>query len=208
MTDIKTKYKIVFGVLGTILLGALGSGLWNAILGPLLSLSANFFLTVFSLGIKAIKNNIYMDIAKGLHEQASLSWLMTFSCFMVALPITFVVISFFVIPYSKRWKEKIEQADNKQNELKKIVTILSCLLLFCTSSFLIEAIFVSYKISAVAHFQQSIAIVSPYIDTQNEEELFSKFAQIKSNVDYDSLISELDEIAIKNGKKLPVFDSW
>ena len=208
MTDIKTKYKIVFGVFGTILLGALGSGLWNAILGPFLSLSSSFFLTSFSFGIKAIKNIIYIDIAKGLHEQASLSWLQTFSCFMVALPIVIVVSTFFVIPSIKRWKEKIEQADNKQIELKKIITILSCFMLFCSSSFLIEAIFISYKISAVTHFHQSIAIVSPYIDTQNEKELISKFAQIKSNVDYDNLISELNKIAIKNGKKLPVFNSW
>ena len=64
---LESKKKILI----TILLGAVGSGVWQYIIEPSFSSGINIFLNIVTLGMEEFKNNIYMEIAKGFHEESS-----------------------------------------------------------------------------------------------------------------------------------------
>lgn len=73
--------KIWFWV-GTLVVGALGSGLWSLIEAPFWKI-ANWFLTATTLGIQSIRDNVYARAALGLHELPSLYLFMMLSILMV-----------------------------------------------------------------------------------------------------------------------------
>lgn len=66
------KVKLIIGILGTIILGAIGSGLWDLALEPALTWCGRTFFTIATLGLSQLRNEIYIDIAKGFHEALSI----------------------------------------------------------------------------------------------------------------------------------------
>jgi hypothetical protein len=63
--------KIALGLLGTILLGALGSGLWDLALKPGGRWLNEVFLTAVTLGSDYLKDQVYAEAARGYHEAAA-----------------------------------------------------------------------------------------------------------------------------------------
>ena len=63
-----TRSKVVLAIVGTILLGALGSGFWEYILEPILQGARDFVLDVASLGMATFKGQLYKEIAMGKPE--------------------------------------------------------------------------------------------------------------------------------------------
>jgi hypothetical protein len=61
--------KITAGVVATIILGALGSGLWETALRPSGSWIWRGILTAATLGSQSIKNQVYVEAAKGSTQQ-------------------------------------------------------------------------------------------------------------------------------------------
>ena len=57
--------KIILGVIGTILIGAIGSGVWERFLSPLIDSTASRLASLFSLVSKSYANSLYSDIGKG-----------------------------------------------------------------------------------------------------------------------------------------------
>ena len=55
--------KTVASILGAIVLGALGSALWDLV-KPLLGWAANAVLSVSTLGLDSLRNSIYADAAR------------------------------------------------------------------------------------------------------------------------------------------------
>ena len=64
-------WKKVVGLLGVIVLGAIGSGVWDIIGRPSLGSLQRVILTIASLGVKALKDTTYLEIAKGFTEATS-----------------------------------------------------------------------------------------------------------------------------------------
>ena len=71
-----------------------------------------------------------------------------------------------------------------------------------------QAIGAAYANRAIAHYHQSLAIVSPHLDAASEEVSRSRFAQIQSSEDYAAVIDELERVAEDNGLELPDFTIW
>ena len=55
--------KGTLGVLGAVLIGALGSGVWQSLLGPALHFGTRWLLDITSLGLTSYKNRVYQQIA-------------------------------------------------------------------------------------------------------------------------------------------------
>src|SRR5271167_1724021 len=64
--------KVVFGIFATVLLGAFGSGLWEIALRPVGLWLGKAILTGATLGSAVVKDRIYVEAAKGLHEANAL----------------------------------------------------------------------------------------------------------------------------------------
>lgn len=73
------------GLTATILLGALGSGLWELALKPLGRWLGKSLLTVATLGSNSVRDDIYREAAKGIHEASSLQlfWLVVLSMSLI-----------------------------------------------------------------------------------------------------------------------------
>jgi hypothetical protein len=66
----------------------------------------------------------------------------------------------------------------------------------------------TYVNSAVIHYQQALRISSPYLSDSEHRETESRFAQIASRADYISVVGGLEDIAKKNGQRVPEFYPW
>lgn len=76
--------KFVLGTIGAVVIGAIGSGVWEYIFQPALRSGSNILLEVATLGIESFKNDLYRDVAKGYREQASYSLLLSFTSLLIS----------------------------------------------------------------------------------------------------------------------------
>ncbi|SDH05965.1 hypothetical protein [Nitrosomonas sp. Nm132] len=65
--------KAIFGVILALLVGGLGNGVWEYVLKPVFTWSLAGILNIATLGVHAFKDDLYREIAKGFHEESSLS---------------------------------------------------------------------------------------------------------------------------------------
>src|SRR3984893_5979771 len=89
--------KWALGITGTILLGALGSGVWQSVLGPGIHASTRWALDLASLGLKSFKDSIYLQVAAD--DQARIAartlFLVTFLQQFVIIATTLVTLFFY-----------------------------------------------------------------------------------------------------------------
>lgn len=67
------KKKAILGVIGALIIGGLGNGVWEYVLQPAFTWSLTGILNIATLGIETFKDALYREIAKGFHEEPSLS---------------------------------------------------------------------------------------------------------------------------------------
>lgn len=66
----------------------------------------------------------------------------------------------------------------------------------------------NYINTAIAHFEQSLAIVSPYAMQEELLMLRSRFAQVTNRDDFVAVLSEIDRIGDRSGLELAGFEAW
>lgn len=200
------KYlKVVLGVIGAIFLGAIGSGVWENLLSPLMGVCTELAINIITLGKESFLNSIYEDIAKGFSERYSIELYYT---------VWFLVFSFFLgyfraDKFSLKKKAKNLSDDEKEkyaNRDKKFTNYLLFFLVLILFSLIIQGSVDRYKNRAIIYIEQSIRICSPYLSQKEINHLFSQFASIKTKEDYIALDENLRDIAGKNDKELPDFE--
>ncbi len=66
------KYlKIIFAAILTIILGAIGSGVWERFLSPAFDKTREIIINVMNYFVISYKDSIYADAAKGFHEYSA-----------------------------------------------------------------------------------------------------------------------------------------
>jgi len=65
--------KAILGVIGALIVGGLGNGVWEYVLEPAFAWSLTGILNIATLGVQTFKDELYREIAKGFHEESSLS---------------------------------------------------------------------------------------------------------------------------------------
>ena len=113
----------VLGGIGTIVLGAIGSGLWERALGPALNLFGRAILTVATLGSTAAKDQIYTTAARGYHEASDQQMLI----FLTSL----ILISAFLPLWWRLLRAYLSRAylsrDQRPQELLKRIKAIKAL---------------------------------------------------------------------------------
>ncbi len=226
-----TKTKLIGGILSAIVLGAIGSGVWQYVMEPALSKSSKAILDLATLGVEAFKNDLYKEIATGFHEKASnalyfqLNLLFGFAT--VAIPLFFLIKTRELIQRKAALIEELQRIETgvekkvpsidelreslrntKPERLLKIVyaTVLVGIIFF-SAQFVISKR-EKYVNSAVTYYFHLKRIISPYIDQKELEELDSRFAQIQSANDYKGIIAQMSGVAEHSDVKIPKFEIW
>jgi hypothetical protein len=66
------RLSAILTVVGALVLGALGSGLWELLFKPLLAWITTLFLNIATLGINSLRDDLYAEIAKGIYDRSGL----------------------------------------------------------------------------------------------------------------------------------------
>ena len=220
---------------GAILLAIVGNALWEFLVRPSLLASQDFLLNLSTLGIQAFKDSMYVDIAKGRYDRASVELLGQYmalvgGCAFFAISMLFMTTKRLRGQLNKL-KEKVQSMDHADS-VEKIVTKegllasmaddekklrkldrLAYFLAFVVGTMVLAnltaGLRIKYMNAAVTNFEQTLSITKPYLTVPRKEELLrSTFSQIRNKDGYVQLIEELRGIAEKNGQHVPEFKIW
>ncbi len=88
--------RLILGAVATLLLGALGSGLWQYVFEPAVLGIRNVLLNVASLGVETFKEQLYREVAKHAFERVALQVLTHTLLLFVALQCALAAWAFHV----------------------------------------------------------------------------------------------------------------
>jgi hypothetical protein len=216
-------WKWCLASIGAVLVGALGSGLWQSLLGPIFQAAGRGFLSIISFEFHGYKNSVYQQIALDNPSAAilpTLGLIVLTLCSLYSAGLTYIFIE------ARYWKRKYEAfGAQKQDSTppledlikkgRRLVWWLICLTyvyVFMVVLFLsIQTVVLArltYVNGALAHYHQSLKIAAPYVDSQQRLLIESRFAQIRSREDYVNVVGNLETIARDHGQYVPEFSPW
>lgn len=228
-TDFNTW--VIYVVL-TVILGAIGSGFWEAIFKPFFTLITRVFLRISTFGLAAARDSIYKEIARRSLNKPILQLLFMITLFMS------VVLGMASSKYMRssisegntvklvqdkeRYleilknlpKEEVEKHASElkiklhaiETELAKQIFLgvfLGVLFLFVISIYGYARN--SYICLAISYFDQCLAICRPYITPEERVKFLAQYASVSSKSDFALLIKSISNISETQNLVLPKF---
>ena len=210
--------QLISVVLATIVLGAIGSGLWEVVLSPLFDWFSEIFLNTFASMFSGYLDHLYEPVSR----EPGFSLLAFPALLLVVMIITapwFAIYSIFRL--ANRIRGSIESPDRNEDEdldeeaiLKRVATlrrrtIIFLIPLIAASSIAYgEALFhTTHSWKAKIFIERSIEIISPHISAAEILRLRAEFRSIDSAEKFYKLEDTLRSIAKKNEISLPEFES-
>lgn len=196
----------------TILLGALGSGLWEIAVKPGGSWFWHLILTAATFGSEYLKDRVYLEAARGNHEvvaqhAANMVQLMVFAVSGGAMGLGLAALK-----VSKR-REMSAAVLGDANLLSGSfwrygLWAVLLFILFLMAEFTVEDLKAKAANQAYTYFRQSVDICRPYL-TNSQVQLFeSRYAALRTKHEYTELTNELEQVASANKLRLPDFTPW
>ncbi|MFO1004252.1 MAG: hypothetical protein U0936_28365 [Planctomycetaceae bacterium] len=219
-------------LLGTILVGAIGSGLWDICAKPVLFGSARFMLDLVTFGSTAVKDSAYADAA--LDQTAMMSsQLYLNATSILCMPFLFMLaLEFGLTPRRIRGllagpvsppdrlnectlEERLARlersgvlTDAQRHRLRRIRRTL-IVMMGLTLGYLITSTMIKVQSLQIWRtFHADLRMCAPYMDSEQEELLLSKYTTIKSKADFGSVIDELQVVATAHGLILHSNNLW
>jgi len=211
----------VLTIVGALVVGALGSGLWEILFKPTLNGLSSFLLSVATLGIQSVRDSLYLEAAKGQLDRAGIFASFLTTMFMCS---SFALVSMFTLTWTGRTLHratrdfnlvqaaKLLSEDSAIYRLRRLVRLfrIAFILLIgsialITGTSWITLIRETYIMNTVAYLQQSQTIVGPFLTDRERATIASEVAQMKSRADFDVMVSRLSKIAEENKVKLSAF---
>lgn len=110
--------KTILGVIGALIVGGLGNGVWEYVLEPAFTWSLDGILNIATLGVQAFKDDVYREIAKGFHEESSLSLANTLY-FWIGYGVAFGLFLF-----TRKTKDLVSRIATSKKELDDLEAII------------------------------------------------------------------------------------
>ena len=190
-------FKVLGGLLGAALLGALGSGLWDLFLKRFVLWCWDGSTTLASLGVAALRNTPYTDAARGSPHDTLLAFLFFIGCgffgwFMRAVDPTPTAVA----PASAT-------PEQKAAALSRRVWIARGLLfgLFFLAALQLGQVRLTYRL--VDDFSHNIAALTPLVEPKEAAAYRFAFTHMKSSEDFKALMGRMHERAKAAGVELP-----
>lgn len=190
----------------SLFIGILGSALWEKLFSPLADRLFLFINNLISQFSRASSDSLYRSISEGFNEKfstiAAIAAYFTFVMIVLLslyLPLAISNHRKIIIIDKKEEPNKIRYS-NRKSRLKCILQELrAILLLFEIVTLLISMFYFNGRIQfinkSITKCLNNLEIISPYINDLEYKQFKSRFYQINSKDDYDSLISDIEEKA-------------
>jgi hypothetical protein len=184
------KYKQkIFWVVITVLLGAIGSGLWEIALKPASLWVVNFALDSFLQLSNKLSDAVYTDLARGKAERIGITLLSWGAGFVMGIWIALV----------------IKQQRRENGVFSKPPSNISLYLaaLFICSFTAVNTFKTLFILAKINKFEQLVVITTPYLINGGVSKSYSEFGQIHKKEDYERIVKSLQLIAKSNKLYLP-----
>ena len=191
--------KISLGVLGTILLGAIGSGLWERFLSGTVDSVVDLSIVIVSSIFNSYKDGIYETASLGFHESYSLLLIMLFVMLMPLAYLRLLRMHPIEVKRRRTSENKVGDFIVSEKGYKFIFGLTITVMILCV--FIISKI--SYTNRVVTYSMRSIDIVKPYISNNEYDLLKSQFYQVRNTDDYTMFNDKVKRISNKHNLKLP-----
>jgi len=182
--------KTIFGIIGTIILGALGSGLWE--LGkPIAQGAWTAVLTVATLGLDSLRDGIYVDAGRlgGIAaRQVAMGQLLTALMFVLTAGI---MMRLRFLPAEPG------------RVVGRFVYYLPYVLLGCSLAAGVAGTRTQYVSRVATYFEQLQVIASPLLHEKERYRVVSLAAAATNRSEYLAAISELQSIMDAHNTKYP-----
>jgi hypothetical protein len=200
----KRSRRLIFIIIGTIVLGAIGSGVWDVLAKPGLSAASRFALNLVTLGSGTVKDAAYSSAALDPYPLPSL---------IVILILTWLPLWPFATALGFRMGRFVA---NRQQQDKRIHRRLESLITAAYVLVTIAVLAYAFVFTQIINqailirrvFYADLAICSPYISETDEKRLRAHFASVKTRADYDLIAIELKQIATTNKISLREESLW
>lgn len=110
--------KIVTNLIGALVIGGLGNGVWEYILEPALAWGLHGLLNIATLGVQSYKDDLYREIAKGFHEESSLTLANTLN-YLIACAVVFGLLQ--QLQSSRKLIDEIKVTNSELDSLEQEV---------------------------------------------------------------------------------------
>jgi hypothetical protein len=223
-------------VIGSLIVGVIGNGLWARLFDPLYVKARDGLLNVATLGLQSLKDSLYAEVALGFHEHASNSmladWTYWYCLAYVALYIYLGILKkgFEVKLESlqkddwlakdertlderykalqERTKALVISGQRLQKRFRLVRMVVLPLIVFVIAINIFSVARAMYTTAAVTYYHQLINLDGPFLSPVDITMYHSRFAQIRSAQDYTDITNELRQIATTHQLKLPSFTAW
>jgi hypothetical protein len=207
----KKKLEWFLGILGVIILGALGSGLWNVVFAPLGSALTRGFLSLVTLGVEAAKDSVYDKAAIGFSEKTSQEVVAVFVEMIMSIPVVIAVAEWRIRCYKKPTLADVTLAGNaasSSRRRRRIENALIVLMFLVASVFFVQCLLTFYTNSVTGNFHRTLAVVAPHISSEQRVYYAARFARVHTRKEFVALFAELNALAEQNGEKRSDFSPW
>jgi hypothetical protein len=194
----KSISKIVVGVCITILLGAIGSGVWENILSPGLDWTYRAAVDLVSTVSLDYKNRIYEKASMGFHEDFSFR---LFSLVTMLLPLLLMFLG--ANKFSQLFNVFKGIIDTSSIKFQLVMQVL-------IFSFAFFALYANARNEAIQKTRSysliSLDILHPYVGGERFIQLKSEFLQVKTSEEFYSFNKVIVHEAKINALAIPEFD--
>lgn len=204
--------KTILTILGTILLGAIGSGIWDWILADALTYAGNAVLKLFSMAFSGYLNALYKEVGKGsMYSMISSIFTMFFMLIIIFPAVAVMAINKKINMLVKQKCEQDDETKSVDEKIDKITKLFKYRLLPVFGILVVIVTLqiwqVSYTNSASNFIERSIDIVSPYVSSTERMVLISEYRSILNADGFYEIKNKLHELALKHSLELPEFSS-
>lgn len=205
-------------LLGTIVIGAIGSGLWDVCAKPVLFGTGRALLNLITFGSTAVKDSAYADAAMDQTAIMSLqlylntvSLLCTPFLYMMAIEfgitprrirIFFAGSSSIEIKGHGTLEERLARLENtgslndaQRTRLRRVRKTL-LIAMGLTLGYLVTLTLIRVQSLQIWRcFHSDLRMCAPYLTEEQEELFLSNYSKMKSKADFTSILSELQAVA-------------
>lgn len=195
--NLKTIIKFVLGAFATIILGAIGSGVWEKLLSPGLTHASHAITSFISSISTSYSNSIYSRASNiSYHDETAI-----LASFLFLL----VFIGLFVFALNTK-KEHLFIGILHRSFVEQYKGWWG---IVQSGAFLVVIFFLIVTQTSVTYIQsytsKQMEILRPYVGEQKYHLLKSDFLQIESKEEFEGLLKKMEDLAKENDIKLGEF---
>jgi hypothetical protein len=206
--------NIIFWIVVTLVLGALGSGLWENVFSPIFSFFGRLLVTGFTYLSVSYSDSLHRRISRdGIHTLNLMPFLVV-SSLSLFIPWAIVYQTHYLLrKYEGRKHLEIPERDAKKSTEKidygrkfgrlRLIALLSAIV----STFVYghESYLATYTRSAAVFVERSLDILAPSLSEVERLGLKARYRAMENASDFSLLYDELKQQSEKHSIKLPEF---